>query len=211
MNESGGATAYGPCRAEKWVCEGWKLETSLDLDAVSAICPKCSIALVEGENAGAGISAAESEAYALGATQISDSWNGGNRLGLASSHPRVATLAASGDAGQWSTAKSSYPAAEDAVTAVGGTDLLTPAMTESAASRGFQETAWSGTGSGCSSRTQALLAASDGVPRPARQRHLRRRRPHNRAVGLRQGGGRLVSGGGNEPRNAPDRGLLRGS
>ncbi len=148
-------------------CEGWQMETSLDLEAVSALCPNCSIALVEGRNAGPeALGAAEEEAYKLGANQVSDSWSGPEKLGLAARHAQVATVGASGDRGQWAirgNLAAAFPAGEDAVTAVGGTDLLAPRVAGSPATRGFQETVWfekkaegriAGTGSGCTSEAK---------------------------------------------------------
>ena len=170
VNENGGTTPSSRlCRedaqAEREECEGWLVETSLDMDAVSAICPKCSIVLVEGRNAERGLIEAESEAYKLAPNQISDSWSGPDKLEMAAKNPGVATVAASGDLAQWavphtSNSAAAFPAGEDAVTAVGGTDLLTPKVTSSPATRGFQETVWFerktngkvvGTGSGCTS------------------------------------------------------------
>ncbi len=150
VNESG-ATGSGSCTTEE--CKGWQLETSLDIETVSAICPNCHILLVEAKDAElAPLSKAESEAYTLGANQVSDSWTGERRLELASKHAAIATVAASGDDGEWKSA--AYPAGEDAVTAVGGTDLLSAQAGGAAATRGAVETAWSKTGSGCSSETK---------------------------------------------------------
>jgi subtilase family serine protease len=57
---------------------GWAEEISLDLDMVSAVCPNCHILLVEATtNSFANLSAAEDEAAKLGATEISNSWGGG--------------------------------------------------------------------------------------------------------------------------------------
>ena len=57
--------------------QGWGLEISLDLDMVSAACPKCHILLVEAtSNANANLYAAEDTAARLGATVISNSYGG---------------------------------------------------------------------------------------------------------------------------------------
>ena len=160
VNESGGPPSPEACEPRS-ECEGWGVETSLDMDAVSAICPNCSIVLVEGRNAQEALATADSEAYTLGVSQVTDSWSGPLRLGLASSYGAVATVAASGDEGQWGTARTPevpYPAAEDTVTAVGATKLLPPGVSGAAAARGVQESVWfeiihrevAGTGSGCS-------------------------------------------------------------
>ena len=57
--------------------QGWALEISLDLDMVSAACPKCHILLVEASsNANANLYAAVDTAARLGATVISNSYGG---------------------------------------------------------------------------------------------------------------------------------------
>ena len=136
----------------------WELEESLDLDMVSAICPNCRIMLVEASFDHASIpnaydpsiaqfAAAENSAVALGATFISNSWGGPESVAdqaynSAFRHPGVTITVAAGDAGYGV----SYPASTQFVTSVGGTSL-TPAP---GTSRGWTESAWSGTGSGCS-------------------------------------------------------------
>jgi hypothetical protein len=129
----------------------WGEEISLDLDAVSAVCPNCHILLVEAKTSQiADLSGADSEANALGADQISDSWGGsGAAASLYASDPftfpGVTTVAASGDNGYNSKpGRQIYPAALPDVTAAGGTTL-----TVAQSARGFSESAWSGTGSGC--------------------------------------------------------------
>ena len=53
-------------------------EISLDLDMVSAICPKCHILLVEANSNGFGdLGTAVNEAVTLGAKVVSDSWGTG--------------------------------------------------------------------------------------------------------------------------------------
>ena len=136
----------------------WEVEESLDLDMVSAICPNCRILLVEASfdpanipeqyNPGiAQFSAAENSAVALGAKFVSNSWGGPESFAdqaynPAFRHPGVAITVAAGDEGYGV----SYPASTQFVTSVGGTSLV-PA---SGKSRGWTESAWSGTGSGCS-------------------------------------------------------------
>jgi len=54
---------------------GWAEEISLDLDMVSAACPKCHILLVEANSNGfENLGIAENEAATLGATEISNSY-----------------------------------------------------------------------------------------------------------------------------------------
>jgi subtilase family serine protease len=130
---------------------GWAEEESLDLDMVSAICPKCKIILVESNSTTAGsLSAAEDTAFRLGAKFISNSWGGAEFSTEASydshfNHRGVAITVSSGDDGygvQW-------PASSPHVTAVGGTTLWMKGKTRT------QEKVWNlgagdGTGSGCS-------------------------------------------------------------
>ncbi len=125
---------------------GWSQETALDLDMASAMCPGCSLLLVEASSAtNADLSAAVDTAAALGASAISNSY-GGNETGAASydthyTHPGIAITASSGDNGYGVE----FPASSPHVTAVGGTSLA-----KANNSRGWSETAWSGAGSGCS-------------------------------------------------------------
>jgi subtilase family serine protease len=128
---------------------GWGEEESLDVDMVSAICPSCSILLVEAnDNSLANLGASVNTAVNLGAKFVSNSYGGGESSGETTSdtqfyrHPGVAVTASSGDSGFGVQ----YPAASQFVTAVGGTSL-----TRSSTARGWSETAWSGAGSGCSS------------------------------------------------------------
>ncbi len=126
----------------------WEQEESLDLDAVSALCPNCRIILVETNdnrtnNLDAGISAAQS----LGANQISNSWS----ANLTSpendpTFPGVSLVAATGDHGYPGAGTDAYPAALPGYVAAGGT-TLSPANT-SGNLRGFSESAWSLNSSG---------------------------------------------------------------
>jgi len=126
---------------------GWAEEISLDLDMVSAICPNCKILLVEAStNSFANLAAAVDEAARLKATEISNSYGGSEYSGEVSdeshfNHPGIAITASAGDSGFGAQ----FPAASQYVTAVGGTSLSKASNT-----RGWTETVWSGTGSGCS-------------------------------------------------------------
>jgi len=123
---------------------GWAEEISLDLDMVSAACPRCSILLVEANSAlmddlGAGVDTA----VALGAKVVSNSyyapeWSAETAEDVHYRHPGVAMTASSGDRGY-----ASYPAASAWVTAVGGTSL-------SRSGGAWNETAWAYGGHGCS-------------------------------------------------------------
>jgi subtilase family serine protease len=128
---------------------GWAQETSLDLDMVSAICPRCKILLVEARSASFGdLGTAVNTAARLGATAISNSygageWNGETAYESYYNHPGSMVVASSGDAGYGAQ----YPAASQYVTAVGGTSLYQNTNT---GGRDGTESAWSGAGSGCS-------------------------------------------------------------
>lgn len=126
---------------------GWAEETSTDLDAVSAACPDCHLLLIEANSPTTGdLLAGVDAAVRAGATAVANSWGGKEDSSILAAdkyldHPGVAITAASGDGGygaQW-------PASSRYVTSVGGTTLR-PASN----SRGWTETAWSGSGSGCS-------------------------------------------------------------
>lgn len=124
---------------------GWAAEIALDIDMVSAVCPQCDILLVEANsNYTSDLGAAVDTAVAFGAKFVSNSYGGGDSGGQAHhfDHPGVVITASTGDNGYGV----SFPASAPTVTAVGGTRLL-----RSATTRGWSETAWSGSGSGCSS------------------------------------------------------------
>lgn len=152
VNQTGGTTNYPTSDT------GWQLEISLDLDAVSALCPNCHIDLVEANSAGTSdLATAELEADKLGANVISDSWDVPLSGRLAREFPQtgdytfngVTTVAASGDAGYPGASTNDFPAALPDVTAAGGTTLEPASASGAASARGFTESAWSGAGSGC--------------------------------------------------------------
>src|SRR4051794_6686965 len=127
--------------------QGWGLEVSLDLDMVSAVCPKCHVLLVEAtSNANSNLYAAVDTAARLGATEISNSYGGSESSSDPSSnvhynHPGIPITVSSGDSGYGLE----YPAASPYVTAVGGTTL-----NRASNARGWTESVWNGAGSGCS-------------------------------------------------------------
>jgi subtilase family serine protease len=127
----------------------WSVEESLDVDAVSALCPNCKIVLVEANSSGnMDMQTAIQAAVGAGANFISNSWSMQSARSPFSSnfsYPGVSVLAAAGDDGTATSGQSAYPAALPDVTAVGGTTLNATA----ASPRGFAETAWDDTGSGC--------------------------------------------------------------
>ena len=141
MDQNGG-TSYPRGSAS------WGQEISLDLDMVSAICPNCKILLVEAKSASiANLAAAvNTAAKTAGVVAISNSYGGPEFSSETSApyanpynHPGIAITVSSGDSGYGVE----FPAASPYVTAVGGTHL-----TKSGTS--WNETAWSGAGSGCS-------------------------------------------------------------
>ena len=151
--------------------EGWGIETSLDLDMVSAACPECHILLVEANNEEESeMGAATNKAVELGATEISTSYifpeTYKTRCGEADcaqyasdyNHPEhdghpVVITAAAGDYGydndnylvELTKPAPTFPASTPTVIAVGGTRLE-----KATDSRGWTEKVWEATGSGCS-------------------------------------------------------------
>jgi ricin-type beta-trefoil lectin protein len=134
---------------------GWAATDSESLDMISAVCPNCHIVLVEAMGSDiSDLGAAENEAVALGAKFIDNTWLdseqtlGSKKESQADSEyfdqPGIAITAPSGNAGY--TDDVNYPAASPYVTAVGGTTLAT----DSTGIRGWTETAWALSSSGCS-------------------------------------------------------------
>ncbi|MGO9752637.1 MAG: hypothetical protein ACLP8S_25185 [Solirubrobacteraceae bacterium] len=141
----------------------WNVEEATDLDAVSAVCPDCRILLVEADStAWSDLAAAVGTAARLGATQISNSW-----MELASSPPAgqfsfpgVSVVASAGDSGYLGPGDDGYPAAFAGVIAAGGTSLHPSSGPPSP--RGFTETVWSSTSSGCDTAI-AKPSYQDGI------------------------------------------------
>jgi len=152
VDQSGG-TAY-PLTVDPH----WELEISLDLDAVSALCPNCHIALVEANtDQVTDLAAAQLEAHELGATVISDSWDvplsgrAARNFAISGDYTfaSTTTIAASGDSGYPPAGTSDFPAALPDVAAAGGTTLEPASASGDQTVRAFTESAWSGAGSGC--------------------------------------------------------------
>jgi len=140
VNQTGGSNPPRPDH-------GWALEISLDVQIAHAICPNCHILLVESDtNYLSDLSIAENYAAAH-ANVVSNSYGASEFSGETSydsayNHLGVPITVSSGDSGygvEW-------PAASPYVTAVGGTTLTLNSNNTRAS-----ETAWSGSGSGCSS------------------------------------------------------------
>ncbi|HEY1656187.1 MAG TPA: S8 family serine peptidase [Candidatus Tumulicola sp.] len=149
--------------------QGWDSEQALDLDMVSAMCPKCKILLVESNsNFTSDLYAAASEAAKLGAAVISNSYGGsesaqcgggGEQSDPAFSAPGHVFVASSGDQGGGlkNCGGPQQPCSLATVVCVGGT-LLVHGHTQ----RGWKESVWNelsnysctgscgGAGSGCS-------------------------------------------------------------
>ena len=151
VNQTGG-TSYPAKKA------GWALEISLDVQIGHAICPNCKILLVEATSNSLP-DLLKAEDYAIAHAQVaSNSWGEGefsteidydthfNHVG----HPITFS---SGDGGYGVD----YPASSQYVTAVGGTTLnLNSNNTYKT------ETAWNGTGSGCSAYEPKPTWQKDG-------------------------------------------------
>jgi len=140
---------------------GWGLETSLDLDMVSAACPECHILLVEANNEEESeMGAAVDKAVELGATEVSISYGFSEaietRCGSTDcsqyasdydhpeydGHPVVITVSAGDDKYdnedlELTKPAANFPASSPDVIAVGGTALKTAKDT-----RGWSETVW---------------------------------------------------------------------
>jgi subtilase family serine protease len=139
---------------------GWSLEIALDVETAHEICQNCKILLVEASSSSlANLGAAVNEAANLGANVISNSYGGSEYSSETSdenayfNHPGIAITVSSGDNGYGVQ----FPAASQYVTAVGGTTLK---LTSSNAYSG--ETAWNGSGSGCSAYVAKPSWQSDG-------------------------------------------------
>jgi subtilase family serine protease len=141
VNQNGVAGSY-PSKSS-----GWALEIALDVETAHAVCPNCKVLLVEAASASlANLETAVNTAARLGANEISNSYGGsewsGEAIDTAYDHPGIAVTVASGDNGYGSFG---FPAASPYVVAVGGTTLSLGAGNAWAG-----ETAWNGSGSGCS-------------------------------------------------------------
>ncbi|WP_430296238.1 S53 family peptidase [Sinomonas sp. B1-1] len=137
---------------------GWAQEQALDVDAVSAACPDCRITVVQAASASFTNlgTAVQTAARQPGVVGVSNSYGGSDAsdatYGKYYRFPGIAVTASAGDSGYQGA---SYPASSSYVTAVGGTSLNPAPGT----ARGWAETTWSGTGSGCSAYNAPLAAA----------------------------------------------------
>lgn len=129
---------------------GWSGEISLDLDAVSAVCPKCKIVLVEATtNTARDLGFAVNAAARAGASVISNSYGGYEYAAYDPNFDQAGkaiVVAGTGDSGYFPE----QPASFATVVAVGGTTLE-----RANNARGWTERVWNdpdigATGSGCS-------------------------------------------------------------
>ena len=141
VNEHGGTTGLpGPE-------PGWAASQATQMDAISALCPRCHLLLVDASSTSlTDLGTAEDTAVTLGARFVVNGWSGIEFAGETSyagyfNHPGVAIVFAAGDTGYGAR----FPADQPFVTAVGGTTLTRSTVN----SRGWAETAWSQTASGC--------------------------------------------------------------
>ena len=157
-NENGQQSNYPP------TCEnyGWCLETALDIDMVSASCPKCTIYLMEAQGGISDFEAAEASAVSLGATILSNSWIcygswdcGDNNFPNYFNSPGMTYLASSGDAAYGNIGG---PSVLPTVIAAGGTNLTKSGST-------YSEAIWNDAGAGCADASHVGTA----VPKPAWQ------------------------------------------
>jgi hypothetical protein len=154
LNASGQTS---PLPQEPPAQDDWTIETALDVDMVSAACPGCKIIVVEAnDDTGDGLLTNNDIAAMMGATTISNSWGGPERIYEDSSqtlssadahvtHPGIAVFASAGDAGYQANG-ANFPTSSDHVISVGGTSLVN----NGAGGRGWAESAWNLGGSSCS-------------------------------------------------------------
>ena len=137
--------------------EGWDEQQALDLDMVSAICPNCDIMLVEANKPTEhSLAAGVDEAVKLGATIVSVGYGMTSKNGESDyTHAGVMIVAASGESGFGTQNPAGFPE----VVSVGGTSLI-----KTSSGRGWSETVWSGTGSGCTTFVKPAWQTDKGCP-----------------------------------------------
>ena len=142
VNQAGNSTSFPEFNI------GWAVETALDLDMISAICRNCKLLVVEANSTSFDdIGQAVEVAASLGAHVVNNSYGGDEYAGAAYeyhyNYPSIALVASSGDVGFGQGVQ--FPSSSDYLTAVGGTTLTAASNT-----RGWTETAWISSTSGCS-------------------------------------------------------------
>jgi subtilase family serine protease len=139
---------------------GWGQEISLDVDMVSASCPNCNIILIEAtDNSFKNLGIAVKRAVKLKADVVSNSYGAAGNYkawGIMKAytyrHPVI--MASSGDSGYGPSVPAGFPT----VVSVGGTSLR-----RITSGRGWQETVWNGTNSGCSTKQMKPTWQTDKV------------------------------------------------
>jgi len=174
VNQDGLTTPLpGPPPAD----DDWTVETALDVDMVSAVCPSCNIVVVQADDStGNGLLTAQNAAASLGVAVISDSWGGPEApppndpadAEVFFEHPGIATFVSAGDDGyndQLSATGTGpdYPGTSAHVIAVGGTNLVKDTST-----RGWHETTWAPV-AGNAKRGAGGSACSLSIPKPTYQ------------------------------------------
>ncbi len=123
---------------------GWGVEIDLDVEMVSAVCPKCTIDLIETNSSNSSdLEAGNVEAVKLGAHIVSNSWICYDSISCVDGNDfntkGVTYLAASGDKGY---NQNGDPESLASVISVGGTTLSKSGST-------YTEQVWNGAGGGC--------------------------------------------------------------
>jgi subtilase family serine protease len=156
VNEKGSATSL-PRRNS-----GWEVEINLDVQWAHAIAPAAKILLVEANSANDGDLLTAVDYARRHANVVTMSWGGSEFSSETyydtyftdvSTNPGVVFLASSGDTG----GVVGWPASSRYVIAVGGTNLAANSSTGGLATP-VSETAWNGSGGGCSRYETALVA-----------------------------------------------------
>lgn len=144
---------------------GWEVEINLDTQWVHSIAPCANILLVEANSSYNTDLLAAVQYAGLHAQAVSMSWGGGEFRGESNDDtyfqaPNVVFLASSGDTGgvvEW-------PSVSNSVVAVGGTNL--PVSSSGGLGTGA-ETAWSGSGGGCSSQKETEPSVETVIKYPS--------------------------------------------
>ena len=137
---------------------GWEPEETLDVEMVSAICPRCRIMAVEAQSDDIGdLAQAVDTAVARGATVVSNSYSApespdADAFASHYRHAGIPITAGAGDRGYGT----GFPAAVPEVTAVGGTSMILSPTS------GWLQAVWSGTGSGCTALLKPLWQTDRG-------------------------------------------------
>jgi hypothetical protein len=136
----------------------WTTEIAIDVQAVSAVCPTCHILLVDADSASSGdMGQAVLTATRLGASYLSLSYGSPASAGDRSTGSTyyadsdVTYVAATGDNGY--AGGTLFPASAPNVVAAGGTSVWRSGSE-------WQQTTWSGSGSGCSPVAPSPLSQS---------------------------------------------------